>query len=491
MANFCRYCGAQLKAEQKFCRQCGKAIVHKEDKKTEIEKQAAKVTTLIESVQRKDAEVFAELYEQTKKYVYYIILRSGVSGDAVEDVMQETYMTVYHEAGGLKNTQAALAWMKQIAFHKAVDYQRKNGRYQFTEEIEQYDAAMENQPDTFPMPEDIMENKETQRLMQKIIDALPEEQRQIIIAYYYNESTVNDIAEAMGMPVGTVKTKLYRGRNQIKDAVEQLEQKHGIRLHTVALAPVLFFLFTTEAKAANVPAAIATGLHTALAAGGQAVAAQASVQTTAQAGAQIVTQAGAQTTAQTVTQAGAQTMTQAVVQTTAQAGAQTMAQAGVQAAATAVKTAGMSLMMKITVVTIAVAVVGGGGYGIYHHFNASSPEKTLEAFEDAYNTMDIDALMKCMDEETQAQYEVIGQYTSVLGMTPGEILKGVFDLGYDLGLDMDQYPKLDIKVQSVDVAGDYATATCVIELDGETEFDSIDMVKEGHIWYIDTGSFGW
>jgi hypothetical protein len=90
-------------------------------------------------------------------------------------------------------------------------------------------------------------------LIQGIIQELPFAQRQTIVAFYYNQMSIAEIANAMDMPEGTVKTNLYRGKAKIKEGVLELEKKHGTKLRTVGIATVLFFLFGEEAAACELP----------------------------------------------------------------------------------------------------------------------------------------------------------------------------------------------------------------------------------------------
>lgn len=195
---------------------------------------------------------FDQLYSCTEHYVYYCIAKHGVPEESVADVMQKVYMAIYENLGTLQDTNAAIGWIKSIAYHKSMDYFRSAKKEKFI--TEQEEIITNSKPeDTIKLPEDIIENKTTQRIIRDLIDSLPEDYKQVIIAYYFDECKIDDIAETLGIPSNTVKTKLSRARRKLQESIEKLEKEQGIRLHSVSAAPILLLLFHLEAEATAVP----------------------------------------------------------------------------------------------------------------------------------------------------------------------------------------------------------------------------------------------
>ena len=99
---------------------------------------------------------------------------------------------------------------------------------------------------------DIMQDKEKQRLLREIIQTeLTEMQKLCIIAYYYNEQKQSEIAKELGIPKNTVKTNLSRAKAKIKEGVLDLEKKKGTKLYSIT--PFMLLLFKDEVYAAVVP----------------------------------------------------------------------------------------------------------------------------------------------------------------------------------------------------------------------------------------------
>ena len=202
---------------------------------------------------------FDTLYQVTKRHVYHNIQRviGSQSESAIEDLMQEIYVAVYTDLPKLRDTQAAYKWIKTLTRHKALDYYKKGAVIHegLAGEDQEYIFETEDslrQP--IEVPEDILDNTETRRLVTEAVDALPEDQRAILTAFYYNETKITEIAKQLEMPENTVKTKLSRARKTLKERFEKMEKEQGIRLHSVSIVPFLLFLFGREANALQVPA---------------------------------------------------------------------------------------------------------------------------------------------------------------------------------------------------------------------------------------------
>lgn len=212
-------------------------------------------------IRQGDKEAFEQLYRCTENYIYYCIAREGLPKQAVVDVMQEVYLAVYEGLDSLRDIHAAMGWMKKIAFHKSMDYFRRQEKDNilWKEEIEENENL--DIPDNISIPEEIMERQELQQIVQELLGKLEDEQQWILKAYYFEDCKVKEIAQQMGIPENTVKTKLVRARGKLKELVEGLEKQQGIRLRSIPAAPVLLFLLDLQAEAVTVPPEVSASLY--------------------------------------------------------------------------------------------------------------------------------------------------------------------------------------------------------------------------------------
>ncbi len=223
---------------------------------------------------RRDA--FTPLYEESSKYIYtciYGVMRGNENAqDAIGDIMQDTYVEISRSIGQLGNEDSFLAWAGRIATRKCYAWLKKNKKYVL---LQEEDDTFENLADDENIiPEEVMQNREKQRLVRSIIDTqLTEMQKICIVSYYYNEQKQSEIARELGIPENTVKTNLSRAKAKIRDGVLDLEKRQGTRLYSVA--PLLLFLFKEDVEACNVPYGITAGVSSAVSAAGAGSAASA------------------------------------------------------------------------------------------------------------------------------------------------------------------------------------------------------------------------
>ena len=218
-------------------------------------KTSAELRQAVEAYQNGETEKFNEVYELSSRYLYTCIIHVVKNEDAAQDMLQETYIEVVKNIHQLKSAEDFLSWAAVIANRKCFAYLKKQRDVLLDDtgsEEEHETNYFENLADDVAMiPEEIMQDKEKQRLIREIIDDLTDMQRLCVIGFYYNEQSQESIAAELGIPVNTVKSHLNRAKGKIKDGVEELNVKKGTKLYT--MAPFMFLLFTEEAKACEAP----------------------------------------------------------------------------------------------------------------------------------------------------------------------------------------------------------------------------------------------
>lgn len=311
---------------------------------------------LVGRARRGDTDAVSVLYEQTYSKVYYTVKSMIKNEDDVLDVLQDAYLKAFTHLTSFEGGEKFLPWVKQIAANTARDRLRRKTPALFGELTadETQTPAEERIPDERPaaLPEASLDAAETQRLIREILDSLPDDQRAVVGMYYYEELSVREIAEALGVSESAVKSRLLYARRKIEARVRDLEKK-GTKLY--GAAPLPFLLFLLRSQQANAARPDPTLLQRVLEAS----------QAAAQTGAGSASAAGAtQTAAQTGPgSAPAAEASQTAAQTgagSAQAAGASQA-AGAAAGAGAAGTAAAGLAgWKLALALIAMAVAGGG-----------------------------------------------------------------------------------------------------------------------------------
>lgn len=160
------------------------------------------------------------LYDRYIRLIYGLALRITGDRQTAEEVVQDVFQSVWQTAGSFQpGLGKASAWMTGIARHRAIDATRSKR--------ERSRAREQALPTSIPLDEgSLPERAVTQRLERDQIRAalgtLPSNQRQAIELAYYGGLTRNEIAESLGEPVGTVKTRLRLGLLKLRDLLRPL-----------------------------------------------------------------------------------------------------------------------------------------------------------------------------------------------------------------------------------------------------------------------------
>ena len=279
-----------------------------------------------------------ELFSLCYNDVYYFALKTVKDEDIACDITQETFLEVINTIGNLREPAAFVTWIRRITYHQCTRYFNKKKDVQVEEDEDGntiFDTLADESEGAIPV--EVLEKEEFRQTVHSMIDQLSEEQRSAVLLYYFDEMSVGQIAQVQGVSEGTVKSRLNYARKAIKQSVESYEKKSGIKLHSIAILPLLGLYFTKAfmpaARAAQVQAVVAGAASSAAAvtATGTAVAAGSAA---ASAGTTTATAAAATTVASTAT-------------TTA-------------AATTAAAATGGAIAAKITVGVLAASLVAGG-----------------------------------------------------------------------------------------------------------------------------------
>ncbi len=192
------------------------------------------LTHYIEKARKQDPKAIEALYQNTYSKMYSLVKHLCVSSNDVEDILQEGYVNALANLNQLANDEAFFSWLRKTMINAWRMHIRRNmPDYDTTV----FDVAEEQMNDWQfgPSLQDTVENFETSREIREMVNALPENQRVCMVLYYFDDMKIEEIAEALGIPPGSVKSRLYYGRLKLKENLEQrgIIQSYG----AIAAAP--------------------------------------------------------------------------------------------------------------------------------------------------------------------------------------------------------------------------------------------------------------
>lgn len=178
---------------------------------------------LVRLFQAGHEEAFGELYEKYKTpALRSAFLLTGNYCDS-ENVLQEAFLRCYQHLPKLREAERFRPWFFRILTRCAWEYCRRQRRERPTERIfDSYQASLPQGKSSL----DILAEAEEREALLAAIDALPLKQKTVVVLYYYNEMSVQEIAEACGTLSGTVKSRLFAARKNLQRAlVDERQEK--------------------------------------------------------------------------------------------------------------------------------------------------------------------------------------------------------------------------------------------------------------------------
>ncbi len=168
--------------------------------------------SLVTRVRQGDLEAFETLYEMHKTAIYRTAL--AITGDRLtaEEILQETFLRVFKNIHNIREGGTLSSWLYRIAVNLAYDWISQHRRRQVT-----LDNIIEQviMPAVAP-PDQTVEERELQSLIHEAIDKLEIKQRVTLVLFYLQDFSLAEIAEIMDCPVGTVKSRLYYARQNLR-----------------------------------------------------------------------------------------------------------------------------------------------------------------------------------------------------------------------------------------------------------------------------------
>jgi RNA polymerase sigma-70 factor (ECF subfamily) len=169
-----------------------------------------------------DRPAFDLLVSRHYRGVYNVIYRMLPSSDDAADVTQEAFLRAYTRLDTFNLGRSFPAWLRAIASNLCIDHlrRRRSQTVSLDQRLESGLEPADESPDA--SPENQLTVAEDSRRVLAAVHQLPEKQKAVLVLRHIEGMKLNEIAEALRMPVGTVKTMLFRGRAAVREMVGEL-----------------------------------------------------------------------------------------------------------------------------------------------------------------------------------------------------------------------------------------------------------------------------
>ena len=208
------------------------------------------IKELVLSAKNGNKKAFDKLYKLTSNDVWFTCVSLLKDEENAKDIMQETYITAFLKLDTLKDEEKFCGWLTAIATNKSKNKLKGKVEYQIDDEV----LITEAETDELMLPEEYITKAEKRKVLLQIMeDTLSFNQYQVVLMFYFNELSIAEIAQALEISEGTVKSRLNSSRAKMKTAIEDYEKKSGDKLHGVVVVPFFTTIFKEEAKSLAVP----------------------------------------------------------------------------------------------------------------------------------------------------------------------------------------------------------------------------------------------
>jgi len=169
---------------------------------------------LIGTIAAGDRRAMQALYARYNVRIYRFVLRLTNDSSLAEDLVSEVFLDVWRGAEGFKAKSRVSTWMLAIARHKALSALRRRSNEQLDEDATPAIADPTDDAET------TANNRDRSAIVQRCLSQLSALHREVLDLVYYHEKSVDEVAEIVGAPANTVKTRMFYARKRMQALLE-------------------------------------------------------------------------------------------------------------------------------------------------------------------------------------------------------------------------------------------------------------------------------
>lgn len=183
-------------------------------------KQAHLEAALVRALQAGKLEALGRLFKRHQHLVYRTAL--GITRDerAAEDILQECFVRLYTYAASVDPDRPLKPWLYRVTVNLAYDWATKRAAQPFSDVLDWLSGLT----CAFPTPDRSAEEQETLAMVREIVAELPTLHRAVIVLFYQEDLAIEEIAQVLDLPIGTVKSRLHYARARLRESLEKRQR---------------------------------------------------------------------------------------------------------------------------------------------------------------------------------------------------------------------------------------------------------------------------
>ena len=181
---------------------------------------------LIEQTLAGNQSAYADLVKRHQRFVFTLAMRFSKSREDAEEIAQDCFIKAYRSLAAYQRQSKFTTWLYTIVYHTAMTFLRK--KRVATDSIDDEGTYIQVENHESAYDADNVENKSRSFYLNQAIEQLLPDDATIITLFYKGEQSLEEIAQTLGMEANTVKVKLFRARQRLKEKLER-NLKHEVK----------------------------------------------------------------------------------------------------------------------------------------------------------------------------------------------------------------------------------------------------------------------
>lgn len=178
---------------------------------------------LIRAVASGSVPALSALYDRFARLIFSLAVNIVSDSALAEEITQDVFVQVWNKAGTFHADQGHLnTWLSSITRHRAIDMLRRRGVRMESHQVGWDDSTTPDLPDDF-LVEENLETQQRQRRVRMAVAALPENQQRALALAYFKGYTHQQVAEELGEPLGTVKTRIRLAMQKLREVLADVD----------------------------------------------------------------------------------------------------------------------------------------------------------------------------------------------------------------------------------------------------------------------------
>ena len=195
-------------------------------------KEEVDYTKAVEKAKQGDQQAKEVLYIETCQHMFFLAKSIVKSDEEAMDIIHDSYICVFQKLDNIKNAAGFKSYLRTTVANRCKNYLRKK-KPLYLSDMTEDGTELELEDTDGVIPGELVGNEDVIECVRRVVESLPEEQRMCVILRYYDEMSLQEIADTLEVSLGTVKSRLSRASKKMRDEIERLEKEENKKFRCI------------------------------------------------------------------------------------------------------------------------------------------------------------------------------------------------------------------------------------------------------------------